>query len=101
MKDTGATIKGALEMQAEAFWDRLPQQWPPRSASQPAADDLHLGLRLQQGQVGPATFAAAVEERHVRRDGAQGAPEARSAHRQDRCALPRTSGGITVSGFRV
>ena len=59
MTDTGATIKGALEMQAEAFWDRLPQQWPPRSASQPAADDLHLGLRLQQGQVGPAHFASA------------------------------------------
>ena len=46
-------------MQAEAFWDNLPQQWPPQGASQPAAHDLHLGLRLQQGQVGPAASAAA------------------------------------------
>jgi hypothetical protein len=45
-------------LQAEAFWDRLPQQWPPRSASQPVADNVHLGLRLQQGQVGCADCAA-------------------------------------------
>ena len=56
MEDVNATLKGVPEVQADAFWDRLPQQWPLRAASQPAADDLHLGLRLQQGQVGPSVW---------------------------------------------